>query len=293
MKKKILLAALAVSIMSLSACNSETGSATNDTVVSGTEESKAEVTDSAEIAETSETEETSEEASGAEESKAEVPDGAEIAESSETEETSEEASGAEESKEEVTDSAETAESSETEEISEGPQLEPVIALSYGDYEFDISNMTYKDLLAFFQAIGYPALSGAGEYKLEPYEYWDFDYVRANIAVGDDEVTLCAWLYNPTGEEISALDAKIYSINDIRDLPNIIDLNLKVLGVSANTFIEHESETAMLDDIESQISGFGYTRNGDEFTKRLDDGREITLSTSGRISITPVYDYGTY
>ena len=238
MKKKILLAALAVSIMSLSACNSETGSATNDTVVSGAEESKAEVLDGAEIAESPETEETSEEA-------------------------------------------------------EEPQLEPVIALSYGDYEFDISNMTYKDLLAFFQAIGYPALSGAGEYKLEPYEYWDFDYVRANIAVGDDEVTLCAWLYNPTGEEISALDAKIYYINDIRDLPNIIDLNLKVLGVSANTFIEHESETAMLDDIESQISGFGYTRNGDEFTKRLDDGREITLSTSGRISITPVYDYGTY
>lgn len=195
-----------------------------------------------------------------------------------------------ETKSEIADKEEIEEtSSEAEE----PQLEPVIALSYGDYEFDISNMTYKDLLAFFQAIGYPALSGAGEYKLEPYEYWDSNYARTYITVGDNEVTLCAWLYNPTGEEISALDAKIYSINDIRDLPNIIDLDLKVLGVDINTFIEHESETAMLNDIESQISGFGYIRNGDKFTKRLDDGREITLSTSGHISITPVYDYGTY
>ena len=112
-------------------------------------------------------------------------------------------------------------------------------------------------------------------------------------IDDPQLVLLVTLYNPTGEEISALDAKIYSINDIRDLPNIIDLDLKVLGVDINTFIEHESETAMLNDIESQISGFGYIRNGDKFTKRLDDGREITLSTSGHISITPVYDYGTY
>ena len=46
-----------------------------------------------------------------------------------------------ETKSEIADKEEIEEtSSEAEE----PQLEPVIALSYGDYEFDISNMTYVD-----------------------------------------------------------------------------------------------------------------------------------------------------
>ena len=289
MKKKILLAALAVSIMSLSACNSETGSATNDTVVSGTEESKAEVTDSAEIAETSETEETSEEASGAEESKAEVPDGAEIAESSETEETSEEASGAEESKEEVTDSAETAESSETEEISEGPQLEPVIALSYGDYEFDISNMTYKDLLAFFQAIGYPASSDNRDYEVEPYGYLDeWHGPKITINVGDTEVSMTAAVYNPTGETIRALDAKIYSISNLTE---ITDDKLEILGINVTDFKDNA-----LGALEERFSEIGFNNDIDSsvYVKRLDDGREVTWRDFNDIlEITPVYDYGTY
>ena len=243
MKKKILLAALAVSIMSLSACNSETGSATNDTAVSGAEESKAEVTDSAEIAETSETEETSEEA-------------------------------------------------------EEPQLEPVIALSYGDYEFDISNMTYKDLLAFFQAIGYPASSDNRDYEVEPYGYLDIWHgPEITINVGDTEVSMTVSVYNPTGETIRALDAKIYSISHIDDLLDIIDEDVKVFGVSLNTFDEDEYEgrTSMLDNAESQISKFGYNRNCEEFIKRLDDGREVSLDTEGdmELEITPVYDYGTY
>lgn len=238
MKKKILLAALAVSIMSLSACNSETGSATNDTVVSGAEESKAEVLDGAEIAETSEIEETSEEA-------------------------------------------------------EEPQLEPVIALSYGDYEFDISNMTYKDLLAFFQAIGYPASADGRYMEIEPYERTYYPETPGIvITIGDDDVELSTSVYNPTGEKISALDAKVLSVDGLRWFP---DSKLKILGiVNADTLAKYDYDDYMfLKDLESQLSEFGYIRNDDEFIKRLDDGREITLKTTGYISITPFYDYGTY
>ena len=243
MKKKILLAALAVSIMSLSACNSETGSATNDTAVSGAEESKAEVTDSAEIVETSETEETSEEA-------------------------------------------------------EEPQLEPVIALASGNYEFDISNMTYKDLLAFFQAIGYPSsLSAtiAGEKELGPYEVLDsVQGPTIYITVGDEEIELETSVYNPSGETITALDAKVRSIYNLAHIP---DEELTILGVKANTFTKYDNNqgTMLWDDIESQLSEFGYIRNDDEFIKRLDDGREVSLYfyADGYIGITPFYDYGTY
>lgn len=237
MKKKILLAALAVSIMSLSACNSETGSATNDAVVSGAEESKAEVTDGAEITETSETEETSSEA-------------------------------------------------------EEPQLEPVIALSYGDYEFDISNMTYKDLLAFFQAIGYPASADGRYMEVEPYERTYYPETPGIIiTIGDDDVELSTYVYNPTGEKISALDAKVLSIDGLRWFP---DSKLKILGiVNADIFTKYNGQYQLREDLESQLSEFGYIRNDDEFIKRLDDGREITLQTTGYISITPVYDYGTY
>ena len=239
MKKKILLAALAVSIMSLSACNSETGSATNDTVVSDAEESKAEVTDSAEIAGSSETEE-----------------------------------------------------------AEEPQLEPVIALASGDYEFDISNMTYKDLLAFFQAIGYPSsLSAtiAGEKELGPYEALDsVQGPTIYITVGDEEIELETSVYNPSGETITALDAKVRSIYNLAHIP---DEELTILGVKANTFTKYDNNqgTMLWDDIESQLSEFGYIRNDDEFIKRLDDGREVSLYfyADGYIGITPFYDYGTY
>ena len=86
---------------------------------------------------------------------------------------------------------ETLEESE-ENQSEEPQLEPVIALSYGDYEFDISNMTYKDFLAFLQAIGYPASANStvSQMELEPYEFIDtWHGPDVEVTVGDNEETI--------------------------------------------------------------------------------------------------------
>lgn len=81
---------------------------------------------------------------------------------------------------------------ETSEEPEEPQLEPVIALSYGDYEFDISNMTYKDFLAFLQAIGYPASANStiSQMELEPYEFIDtWHGPDVEVTVGDNEETI--------------------------------------------------------------------------------------------------------
>ena len=114
---------------------------------------------------------------------------------------------------------ETLEESE-ENQSEEPQLEPVIALSYGDYEFDISNMTYKDFLAFLQEIGYPASaeSSGRQMELEPYEYEDsWSGAEAKITVGDTTVSLLLEVYNPTGEKITALDARIAKILNLTDI----------------------------------------------------------------------------
>lgn len=247
MKKKILLAALAVSIMSLSACNSETGSATNDTVVSGTEESKAEVTDSAEIAETSEIEETSEEA-------------------------------------------------------EEPQLEPVIALSYGDYEFDISNMTYKDLLAFFQEIGCPVQStiiwtnGDERFIEDPY-----GEIHIDITIGssDGNCDIRLHVYNPTDSSISIYNSKISYI-EFEDNFNRWEIlppdDMEIFGIKPKEVIGLDDNE--YDDILRQKLteiGFNETESGGRYYKVLNDGRQVGIDSVSNytIDITPVYDYGTY
>ena len=193
-----------------------------------------------------------------------------------------------ETKSEIVDKEEIEEtSSEAEE----PQLEPVIALSYEDYEFDISNMTYKDLLAFFQAIGYPASSDGRNMELEPYERRYFsEGPGILITVGDDDIRLDTSVYNTTGEKISVLDARVCGIDGLRDFS---DNKLKILGiVNADIFTKYNGQYQLREDLESQLSEFGYIRNDDEFIKRLDDGREVRLDTVG-LDITPVYDYGTY
>lgn len=183
---------------------------------------------------------------------------------------------------------------ETSEEPEEPQLEPVIALSYGDYEFDISNMTYKDFLAFLQEIGYPASaeSSGRQIELEPYEYEDsWSGTEAEITVGDTTVYLPLDVYNPTGEKITALDARIAKILNLTD---INDNNLKILGVNASLFSEYDSDYELKKILDPQLGELGYTRDGDyEYTKTLSDGRIVTFNIDGSVSITPVYDYGTY
>lgn len=183
---------------------------------------------------------------------------------------------------------------ETSEEPEEPQLEPVIALSYGDYEFDISNMTYKDFLAFLQEIGYPdsAESSSRQMELEPYEYEDsWSGTEAEITVGDTTVSIPLDVYNPTGEKITALDARIAKILNLTD---INDNNLKILGVNASLFSEYDSDYELKKILDPQLGELGYTRDGDyEYTKTLSDGRIVTFSINGTLSITPVYDYGTY
>ena len=188
---------------------------------------------------------------------------------------------------------ETLEESE-ENQSEEPQLEPVIALSCGDYEFDISNMTYRDFLAFLQEIGYPASaeSSGRQMELEPYEYEDsWSGAEAKITVGDTTVPLLLEVYNPTGEKITALDARIATILNLTD---INDNNLKILGVNASLFSEYDSDYELKKILDPQLGELGYTRDGDyEYTKTLSDGRIVTFNIDGSVSITPVYDYGTY
>ena len=191
-----------------------------------------------------------------------------------------------ETKSEIVDKEEIEEtSSEVEE----PQLEPVIALSYEDYEFDISNMTYKDLLAFFQAIGYPASSDNRDYEVEPYGYLDeWHGPEITINVGDTEVSMTAAVYNPTGETIRALDAKIYSISNLTE---ITDDKLEILGINVTDFKDNA-----LGALEERFSEIGFNNDIDSsvYVKRLDDGREVTWRDFNDIlEITPVYDYGTY
>ena len=68
---------------------------------------------------------------------------------------------------------------------EMPKYEPVIALSYDGNEFDISNGTYKDLLAFFQAIGHPSTSDDRDTKLEPYYDGAFDLRKIYVTAGSN------------------------------------------------------------------------------------------------------------
>jgi hypothetical protein len=226
MKKKFLFMALVLSSLSLSACGTETKTASDNAVVSEAEEN-----------------------TGADEK--------------ETEELLE----------------------ETTEEPEKPKYEPVIALSYEGKEFDISNGTYKDLQAFFQAIGHPATSDPSRNdELEPYfedSYREHDF---DVTAGNGTRAISVRVYNPTGERIKVMDSKIEELWIGGIIKNEeFSEDILVCGVSFKDFRDWVSS--------SKFEELGYQRNGSEFVKVLDDGRQVIYDENNDILIiTPLFEY---
>ena len=261
MKKKFLFMALVLSSLSLSACGTETKTASDNAVVSEAEEN-----------------------TGADEK--------------ETEELLE----------------------ETTEEPEKPKYEPVIALSYEGKEFDISNGTYKDLLAFFQAIGSPSVEDSRDVEIEPYSLYDKAYIEFGNPQGSEELILKLTVYNPTGKTITALDSKISSLdiascyewwgttNPVEDgYYEAFSEDVLIFGVPFKTYIyggypysasSHGHDTRLYSDevLKDMLSELGFESNDYEFSKIFEDGRMITVSDSypsfdlANIEITPLFEY---
>lgn len=230
MKKKFLFMALVLSSLSLSACGTETKTASDNAVVSEAEEN-----------------------TGADEK--------------ETEELLE----------------------ETTEEPEKPKYEPVIALSYEGKEFDISNGTYKDLLAFFQAIGHPSTSDYKNKELEPYYDGLSMGLGIDVTAGSDTAYIDVQPYNPTGETIKIINSKIGELNleDIIKNEEFSD-DIVFCGISFKELREIRGWGGS-GVLASKFNELGYEKDASSFIKALEDGRQIIIDDYG-IEITPLFEY---
>lgn len=169
---------------------------------------------------------------------------------------------------------------------------------YDGNEFDISNGTYKDLLAFFQAIGHPSIrSDSRDKELEPY-YYERALGRGicfiDISAGSDSETISVDTYNQTGETIKIIDSKIYrlELGDIICNEEFSD-DIVFCGISFKELRDISSDKWYLveDNLESKFNELGYECGSDGFIKVLNDGRQIIIDDYS-IEITPVFEYGT-
>lgn len=194
-------------------------------------------------------------------------------------------------------------SEEPSEEPEMPKYEPVIALSYDGNEFDISNGTYKDLLAFFQAIGHPVVKDDRDIELEPYYDGAFDLRKIYVTAGSKTEEVIVRLYNPTGETIKVIDSKIQEIRlggieyneEFSDDIMVCGIPFKDFRNMKPPYINHKN--AMINrDLGTKFNEYGYEYMADEygnhvFIKVLEDGRRVIFDEYD-IEITPVFEYET-
>ena len=86
------------------------------------------------------------------------------------------------------------------------EYEPVIAFSCDGKTFDMSNMTYQDLLDFFESIGHPAEffnPEKADMTLGPYEVMEsWQPHLLYLPDGEKTIKLRVNAYNPTDKEIN-------------------------------------------------------------------------------------------
>ena len=172
-------------------------------------------------------------------------------------------------------------SSETENL----PYEPVIVFADEDSEFDITNMTYRDFIEFFEDLGLPAMDvEKRQFSLPAYaEDCEMDVFFENY-----QLYLSLETYNPTDQTISLMDAKVQYIKGLDDLipglsergyTSILD-HLTFCGFSLYDAYDIEGESFLSYLSEPYIVNGAYLSGAQE--KAFQEKREVFLQKAAEL-----------
>lgn len=171
------------------------------------------------------------------------------------------------------------------------EYEPVIAFSCDGKTFDMSNMTYQDLLDFFESIGHPAEffnPEKADMTLGPYEVMEsWQPHLLYLPDGEKTIKLRVNAYNPTDKEINVREGKVYEIAGLDEITRstTFPLDMEIGGITLETCKGKNGER------EQKLSELGFAIENDNpyHSKTLDDGRELRFYGDIIFQITPVFN----